>query len=214
MYSLMETVVLSVPHGRLSPSDQQAFDAIAETCACLSGAGTSGELGVLIAGVALLYSVFELQVIGGHLRREVAALPSPYREAIGPHFTAQIFGAHHHLLMMHRSGAFLRMQTPLADPVLFAGYLAMIPASCLRFDERPGVSGHLRTPRHRLFYYLMAGFMMFVLGRPGHPVGMPFPGGFFVKEEGRRFLCPIREKEKDLPSSICNFCPAEQIEGI
>jgi hypothetical protein len=211
----METVAVPVPHGRLTPSDQQEFDAIAETCARLAGAGTSGELGVLIAEVALSYSVFELQVIGGHLRREVAALPSPYREAIGPHFTAQIFGAHHHLLMMHRSGEFQRMQTPLADPVLLAGYLAMIPASCLRSnDERPGVSGHLRTPRHRLFYYLMAGFMIFVLGRPGHPVGMPFPGGFFVREEGRRFLCPIREKEKDLPFSICNFCPAEQIEGM
>jgi hypothetical protein len=210
----METVAVPVPHGRLTPSDQQAFDAITETCAHLAGAGTRGDLGVMIAEVALSYSVFELQVIGGHLRREVAALPSPYREAVGPHFTAQIFGAHHHLLMMHRLGEFQGMQTPLADPVLFAGYLAMIPASCLRSDERPGVSRHLRTPRHRLFYYLMTGFMIFVLGRPGHPVGMPFPGGFFVLEEGKRFLCPIREKEKDLPFSICNFCPAEQIEGM
>ena len=209
----METI--AVPGVTFSSADQQAFEAVAAICGRLSGARTRGVLGALIAETALSYSIFELQVIGGHLRREVAALPSPYREAIGPHFTAQIFGAHHHLLMMHRSGAFLRMQTPLADPVLFAGYLAMIPASCLRSnDERPGVSSHLRTPRHRLFYYLMAGFMIFVLGRPGHPVGMPFPGGFFVKEEGRRFLCPIRDKEKDLPSSICNFCPAEQIEGM
>ena len=213
MYSLMETVAVPGPHGRLTPSDQQVFDAITVTCARLSGAGTRGELGVLIAEVALSYSIFELQVIGGHLRREVALLPSPYREAIGPHFTAQIFGAHHHLLLMHRSDAFLGMQTPLADPVLFARYLAMIPASCLCSDERPG-SLHLRTPRHRLFYYLMAGFMIFVLGRPGHPVGMPFPGGFFVTQERRRFRCPIREKEKDLPFSICNFCPAEQIEGV
>lgn len=90
----METVAVPVPHGRLTPSDQQAFDAIAETCARLSGASTRGELGALIAEVALSYSVFELQVIGGHLRREVAALPSPYREAIDPYFTTQIGRAH------------------------------------------------------------------------------------------------------------------------
>jgi len=211
----MESLAVPVSPDRLSPSDRQAFDEIAKICARLGDAGTCGDLGLLIGEVALSYSVFELQVISGHLRREVAALPSPYREAVGPHFTAQIFGAHHHLLLMYRSGAFSQMQTPFADPALLADYLAMIPASCLRSnDERPGVSRHLRTPRHRLFYYLMTGFMIFVLGRPGHPVGMPFPGGFFVLEEENRFLCPIREKEQDLPFSICNFCPAEQIEGI
>lgn len=63
--------------------------------------------------------------------------------------------------------------------------LAMIPVSCLLpDDERPGVSRHLRTSGRRLFYYLIAGFMIFVLGWPGHPVGMPFIGVFFVKEEG------------------------------
>jgi len=27
--------------------------------------------------------------------------------------------------------------------------------------------------RHRLFSYLMAGFVLFVIGRPGHPVSVP-----------------------------------------
>jgi uncharacterized protein (UPF0305 family) len=53
---------------------------------------------------------------------------------------------------------------------------------------------------------------MFVLDEPGHPVGMPFPGGFRVEQRGRDYYCLIRDKEKEVFSSICNFCPAKQTE--
>jgi uncharacterized protein (UPF0305 family) len=53
---------------------------------------------------------------------------------------------------------------------------------------------------------------MFVLDQPGHPIGTPFPGGFTVRQQGDEFYCPIREKEKDIWYSICNFCPAKQDE--
>ena len=45
---------------------------------------------------------------------------------------------------------------------------------------------------------------------PGHLAGMPFPGGFKVEKRGGIYDCPIREEEKDLPYSICNFCPCKQ----
>ena len=53
---------------------------------------------------------------------------------------------------------------------------------------------------------------MFVLDEPGHPVGMPFPGGFRVEKRGRDYYCLIRDKEKEILYSICNFCPARQTE--
>jgi uncharacterized protein (UPF0305 family) len=64
----------------------------------------------------------------------------------------------------------------------------------------------------RLFYYLISAFTMFVLDKPGHPVGMPFPGGFTVEQRGSDFYCLIRDKEKEVFYSICNFCPAKQTE--
>ena len=47
---------------------------------------------------------------------------------------------------------------------------------------------------------------------PGHPIGMPFPGGFTVERRDDNYYCPIRDKEKDVPFAICNFCPAKQSE--
>jgi uncharacterized protein (UPF0305 family) len=62
------------------------------------------------------------------------------------------------------------------------------------------------------YYYLVSCFVMFVLEEPGHPIGMPFPGGFTVERRDDGYYCPIRDKEKDVPLAICNFCPAKQSE--
>jgi uncharacterized protein (UPF0305 family) len=51
---------------------------------------------------------------------------------------------------------------------------------------------------------------MYVEEEPGHPVGMPFPGGFRVEKKDCVYYCPIREKEKDILYSICNLCPCKQ----
>lgn len=185
---------------------------IATVCGRCAASRTKGELGAAIADAAARYAPYDLQVIGGRLKNEVDRLPSPYREAIRPYFADQVFGAYHELLLLRRRGTFARMAAPIAEPALCREYWEMVPRGCTEGDERPERHAHFYTARHRFFYYLMAGFSMFVLGRPGHPVGTPFPGGFRVEEHRGRYLCPIREKEGDLWYSICNFCPADQSE--
>ena len=183
---------------------------IETTCRRCAAARTKGELAAAIGDAVARYPPFDLQVIGGRLRNEVDRLPSPYREAIRPYFSEQIFGAYHELLLMRRKRAFARMTAPITDPARCREYWAMVPRGCEQWDERPERHAHFYAPRHRFFYYLMAGFSMFVLDRPGHPVGTPFPGGLRVEQHQGRFLCPIRDKEGDLWYSICNFCPADQ----
>ena len=80
----------------------------------LQSARTKGELGTIVAQEIVTYSLFDLQIIGGRLNSDIEKLPSPYREAIRPYFREQIFGKHHKLLSMERSGAFVRMTRP--DP--------------------------------------------------------------------------------------------------
>jgi uncharacterized protein (UPF0305 family) len=88
----------------------------------------------------------------------------------------------------------------------------MLPDGCFSWNDSSERNPYFRNPKNRLFYYLMAAFTMFVLDEPGHPVGMPFPGGFFVEQRGLEYYCLIRDKEKEVFYSICNFCPAHQIE--
>ena len=171
-----------------------------------------GELGTLLVHEVQQYSLFDLQIIGGRLYNEIEKLPSPYREAIRPFFHQQLFGKHHELLAMHRCGAFERMNTSLTDPETFKKFCDMLPEGCFAWNDASERNPYFRNPKNRLFYYLIAAFSMFVLDEPGHPVGMPFPGGFKVEQRGRDYYCLIRDKEKEVYSSICNFCPAKQTE--
>jgi uncharacterized protein (UPF0305 family) len=187
-----------------------ACQRVLEACRRLAFTRTKGELGGLIAEELLKYSVFDLQVICGKLNYEIERLPSPYREAVRPYFLQQIFESHHRILLMYRSGTFAGIDTPIKDPSLFREYLVMVSSGCFSRNLESDYVPHLSSPVHTLFYYLVAAFSMFVLDRPGHPLGMPFPGGFRVEEIGGHFFCPVRDKEREVLFSICNFCPALQ----
>ena len=189
------------------------FTAIGDMAGRIGSAHTKGQLGKILAREVAGYSLFDLQVIGGRLNGEIERLPSPYRENIRPFFREQLFGAHHRLVSMARSGEFERMETaPLRDRELFGKFCTMIPDGCRSWNDSGERNPYFRNPKNRLFYYLIAAFTMFVLDEPGHPVGMPFPGGFKVEQRGRDYYCLIRDKEKEVFYSICNFCPARQSE--
>lgn len=178
----------------------------------LSTARNKGELGTILADEIQTYSMFDLQIIGGRLYTEIEKLPSPYRESIRPYFRDQLFGKHHQLLAMHYNRTFDRMTTPIRDPEIFGKFCEMLPEGCFSWNDSGDRNPYFRNPKNRLFYYLIAAFTMFILDEPGHPVGMPFPGGFSVEKRGGEYYCLIRDKEKDVFYSICNFCPARQTE--
>jgi uncharacterized protein (UPF0305 family) len=198
--------------GAAGPNEADPGGIIRTTAARLESSRTPGELGRVIAQEISAYSLFDLQIIGGRLNSDIEILPSPYREAIRPYFREQLFGKHHKLLSMHRSGAFGRMTGPIRDRETFQKFCAMLPEGCFVREENGERNPYFQNPKNRLFYYLIAAFTMFVLEEPGHPVGMPFPGGFSVEQRGRDYYCLIRDKEKDVFWSICNFCPAHQTE--
>jgi len=189
-------------------------EAINRIAGRLASAKTKGELGSILADEVNRYTLVDLQVIGGRLYAEMQSTPRPYRDHLQPFINDQIFGAHHNLLMMQRSGRFRSMTEPITDQETFQKFCMMVPDGCFRWDETSERTPFRYMPHHRLFYYLVSAFTIFVLDHPGHPVGMPFPGGFKVEEHNGTFSCLIRDHEKEVSYSICNFCPARQTEGM
>jgi uncharacterized protein (UPF0305 family) len=190
----------------------EEFAYIEKLAGRLAAVSSKGELAAMLAAEVEDFSMFELAVIGGRMRAEVDRLPVPYREKARPYFDRQLFGMHHRLLSLHRQGAFAGMREPVADGETFRAFCQMLPAGCFCWQDGRDEHPHLRGPRNTLFYYLIAAFAMFVLDEPGHPVGTPFPGGFAVEERDGGYYCPIRDREEEVPYSICNFCPARQAE--
>lgn len=187
---------------------------IQEAVIRLRSAQTKGELGIVIGEEILRYTLPELAVIGGNIKRETDKLPSPYREKIRPYFDTQLFGMYHRLLVMFRSGRFRTNNAPITDRKTYELYCTMIETGCYSSEEASGTDFYLKNPAGTLFYYLISAFAMFVMEEPGHPEGTPFPGGFTVEKRGNEFFCPIRDKEEDILFSICNYCPAKQMEGV
>ena len=59
-------------------------------------------------------------------------------------------------------------------------------------------------------YKIISLFNTFILDEPVHPVGTPFPGGLKVKYDGKNYLCPVKERQKDNPGAVCGFCISKQ----
>ena len=169
----------------------------------LAGINTRAELADCLFNEMALYSVFDLQAISANLEREVNALPSPYRERVRPYFIEQYFRRYCCIMSLREQGVFSRMSEGIKDQALFRDYCRIVAGF------RPAQAGD-GSPFFGHFYFVVSAFFMFVLDEPGHPVGMPFPGGFKVSRREDGYYCPIRDKEKDVVYSICNFCPAKQ----
>lgn len=152
-------------------------------------------------------SIYDLQRISAAMEREINQLPSPYRERVRPSMREQFFGRYFNIIGMNGHGG--KISGKIRDVEQFEGYCDMMAR--MGDDARTWESVK-ELPQYTGYYHLVACYTMFVLDEPGHPVGTPFPGGFKVEKRPDGFFCPIRDKEKDVPYSICNYCPSKQSE--
>ena len=63
-------------------------------------------------------------------------------------------------------------------------------------------------------YRIITLYTTFIMDEPVHPVGMPFPGGFKIKQENGIYYCPVKEGQKDNPRAVCGICIAEQDQDV
>lgn len=176
----------------------------------LRGIREKKELAEALAGEIERFDIIDLQKVSASIEREIDRLPSPYREKIHPYFMEQFFGRYFHALKIHGDGLLDTITGEIKDPELFTKYCDMLTGRDWSNSDTVGLAS--LGPQYSGFYHLLSCLAMFVFDEPGHPVGMPFPGGFSVERKGAGYSCPIRDKEQDVPFSICNFCPARQSE--
>ncbi len=140
---------------------------IAGECSTLRSKKTTGELGEAIAAIVLLYSPRDLQQMQWNFSETVQDYNQDYRRRLEETITGYLHGTYLALRRMHGLKNFSTMREHLATDA--GDYWKMVSAQCSSGDEE--------QIRLRFLKFLLAGFCMFVQGLPGHPVGMPFPGG-------------------------------------
>jgi uncharacterized protein (UPF0305 family) len=163
-------------------------------------ARTKEALAAIIAEEVASYSLHDLLHLRASVEHDLRHVPPAYRAKLQPKMMEHLFGTHHAIMAAHRRGGFGEYHGALEGQVgEFCDMLLDLPNREAEGDRRLV-----------LLYYLIAAFTMFICELPGHPVGTPFPGGFLVEERDGTYYCPVREKEDNVETSICPWCPAEQ----
>jgi len=176
---------------------------ISGACQTLQAVHTRGELGTAIAELGFRYSPRDLEQMRWNFSSSIQEYNPEYRQRLEETITAHLHGTYQTLRLMHQQGTFARMDELL--PPESTAYWKMVADACPPRDEES---------RLRLLKFLLAGFCMFVLAVPGHPVGMSFPGGDKVEVIEGIYYCPVRTKANDVDAALCPFCPALQTPEI
>jgi uncharacterized protein (UPF0305 family) len=179
-------------------------DEIVSECSKLISLKTRGELGKAIATLVLSYSTRDLQQMRWNFSGAIQDINPELRKKLEATITGHLHGTYQALRLMNQQGNFTRLNEPLDKNA--ADYWKMVAAQCTAGDKE--------QVRLRFLKYLLSGFCMFVQGLPGHPVGMPFPGGDKVEIIDGKYYCPVREKANDVDAALCPFCPAFQTPEI
>ena len=173
---------------------------IAALSARIRRAPSKEALAAIIAEEVATYTLNDLLNLRASVERDLRHVPPHYRTKLQPRMMEHLFGTHHIIMMGYRRGRFGDLKEHPGEKIgEFCDMLTELPD---RENE-----GDIRIV---MLYYLIAAFTIFVCELPGHPVGTPFPGGFIVEERDGTYYCPVREKEDDVETSICPYCPAEQ----
>ena len=176
---------------------------IRRDCDHLRAQKTRGDLGKAVAAIVLAYTPRDLQQMKGNLTGKIQSISPVYRRRLEETITGHLHGTYQRVRLMNQQGAFSSMQDPV--PANARAYWEMVALHASTGDG----GDHLRFLK-----FLLAGFCMLVEGIPGHPIGMPFPGGDKVAVVEGVYYCPVRTKANDVDAALCPFCPALQTPEI
>ena len=172
---------------------------IADNCRELGTKKTRGELGKGIADIVLVYSSRDLQQMKWNFSNNVRNLDPVYRDLLDEIIIGHLHSTYQNVRIMDQQGTFGSLREPVSDnsPLFWS----LVLKQCTTGDGED---------RLRFLKFLLTGFCMLVQGLPGHPVGMPFPGGDKVEFIDGIYYCPVRTKADDVDAALCPFCPALQ----
>lgn len=196
-------IMFGIPSPAATENSKSAAE-IPRECDRLASMKTRGDLGRAIAAYVLAYYPRDLQQMKGNFSEKIRDINPEYRKRLEETTTEYLHGTYQNVRLMNQQGAFVVMKEIVADAA---------PAYWTRVSQQCS-TGNDEADQLRFLKFLLAGFCMFVQCLPGHPAGMPFPGGDRVEVIEEVYYCPVRTMANDVDAALCPFCPALQTPAI
>lgn len=166
-----------------------------------SGELTRMQLLDLIKKEASQVSVQDIMQATSFLTEDAKYMPADYREDYIQRFSKAFFGRIRDL--KNDKGEY----EGTVDTIRLQGFLKVL--------ERQRTEA--KTENELCFLKiarLISLYTTFIREEPVHPVGTKFPGGFTLRFERGKYLCPVKERQKKNPSALCRFCVSVQDEAV
>lgn len=165
---------------------------------------TKEELMQILKKYAAIISVYDLMMATAYMRKDGEFVHANYREKY---------------LEIYIKYFIMRMKEVLEnddyetsasiDKQAFDESFPMLE----RTFEKERISNS-KEDKFPLIYVITSLYTTFILEEPIHPVGSEFPGSLKVEERNGKFLCPVKDNQKDNVDAICHLCLAEQTPDI
>lgn len=166
---------------------------------------TKSELMDILKKYARIISVYDLMMASARMRKDGEFVHASYREKY---------------LEIYIKYFLLRMKEVLEnddyanssiDNQAFEESFPMLERT---FEKEKEEEFGGQDDKFALIYVITALYTTFVLEEPIHPVGSEFPGNLKVEKRKGKFLCPVKDNQKDNADAVCHLCLAEQTPDI
>jgi len=174
---------------------------ITMSCTVLSEARSANQLIDIIGNEVSKYPLKVFIRVMDEISETTKDMDEIYRRKLLKKIREQMLDTRHTIIMLHDKREYSDF---LFSPGRKSGeYWLMVLEACRKTASRD-------DPSILYLKYLLAGFRMFALKEPAHPVGTPFFGGHEVEREYGKYFCPAKDEAQNVFYAVCPFCPAEQ----
>ncbi|WP_405304869.1 DUF2115 domain-containing protein [Methanobrevibacter sp.] len=166
---------------------------------------TKDDLMIILKKYARLISVYDLMLASARMRKDGEFVHASYREKY---------------LEIYIKYFLLRMKEVLAkddydhSAIDKTSFDESIPMHERTFEKEREETFGTHDDKFPLIYVITALYTTFILEEPIHPVGSEFPGNLKVEKRNGKYLCPVKDNQKDNANAVCHMCLAEQTPDI
>jgi uncharacterized protein (UPF0305 family) len=165
---------------------------------------TKIELMDILKKYARIISAYDLMMATTYMRKDGEFVQAQYREKY-----LEIYIKYFIMRMKEVLDNENYDDSPISDKANFDASFPMLERTFEK--ERISKSEDDKFP---LIYVITSIYTTFILEEPIHPVGSEFPGNLKIEERNGKFLCPVKDNQKDNVNAICHLCLAEQTPNI
>ncbi|MBW9220605.1 DUF2115 domain-containing protein [Methanothermococcus sp. SCGC AD-155-M21] len=158
----------------------------------------SRELFNLLKNMAKEFSIYDLMDVRAFLERDMQYLPKDYRE---PYLKNQIMHFVNVLNEIRKKEECNIENFEIKDINLEKLFNRIEKFKC-------GIKGEDSFIK---LSKIVVPYLIFIAKKPLHPVGTRFPGGKSIVKKNNKYLCPVKNKQKN-EYSLCEFCICEGME--